>query len=218
MKILVIAAHPDDEVLGCGGTIAKAVQAGHEVQVLHLTTVTTARGDVDTRERAIKKAAGVLGCTTCLFSFSDQRFDQLPLLTLTKTLEQVLTHFKPDVVYTHHISDLNQDHQAVARASLIATRPLPGSTIKEVLMYPVLSSTEQSFGLLQPTFRPNVFTDIDTTFSAKLGAMRCYESELREYPHPRSIAAIGGEARHYGSMVGIKFAEAFELVRSVRVS
>ena len=225
MKHLVVAAHPDDEVLGCGATIARLVREGHQVFIGILGEGITSRyapgeaerGLLDALHEDSRKVAQLLGATD-LFAYDlpDNRFDTVPLLDVVKIVEQLLGTVKPDVVYTHHAGDLNIDHVVVNRAVLTAARPISRSDVREILTFEVPSSSEWSFGKLNSPFQPNVFVDITDTLSLKLRAMEIYESEARAFPHPRSPRALTALAETRGSAVGLPAAEAFEIVRSIR--
>jgi LmbE family N-acetylglucosaminyl deacetylase len=226
MSVLVVAAHPDDEVLGCGGTIARLAQKGHDVTVAILGEGITSRyGKRDQADQTHVEAlhacsyqvAELLGVKD-LFAYDlpDNRFDTIPLLDVIKIVEELVERVRPQVIYTHHNSDLNIDHVVVHRAVLTATRPMIGRSVKDVYAFEVPSSTEWAFGQFQPAFRANVFVDISDVLSVKLQAMALYESEARAFPHPRSPEALGATARRWGSVVGVECAEAFELIRSVR--
>lgn len=226
MRYLVVAAHPDDEVLGCGGTIARLIEEGHDVYVAILGEGVTSR--YDKREQAdqelieelqyrSRQAAKLLGVKElCLYDFPDNRFDTMPLLNIIKTVEKLINRFQPQIVYTHHGGDLNIDHVITHRAVMSATRPVEDCSVKEIYAFEVPSSTEWAFGQFQPAFQPNVFVDISATLETKIQAMQIYESEARLFPHPRSPEALRAIARRWGSMIGLEAAEAFELVRLVR--
>lgn len=223
--ILVVAAHPDDEVLGCGGTIAR-LAGDNEVHVVILGEGITSRygerRDVDSSElerlqQATSAAAELLGVKIVEFGgLPDNRFDGLPLLEVVQRVERLVENIHPEVIYTHHPGDLNVDHQITFRSVLTATRPVPGSEVREVYVFEIPSSTEWAFQQIQPAFRPNVFVDISGTIETKVRAMQLYTSEIRPFPHPRSAEALRASARRWGSVVGVEYAEAFELIRSVR--
>lgn len=225
MNVLVVAAHPDDEVLGCGGTIARLSQEGHSVQVVILGEGITARsavrsdaslgaiGDLHSASREVARALGAQGVE--LLSFPDNRFDSVDLLDIVKPIESAIERFQPEIVYTHYGGDLNVDHALTFRAVMTATRPMVDCGVREVCVWPTLSSTEWAFGRLG-VFAPNVFVNIENFLSQKVLAMKMYVSEVREYPHPRSPEVIEHAARLWGSVVGNRASEPFELVRAIR--
>lgn len=226
MNALVIAAHPDDEVLGCGGTIARLAAEGHAVDIAILGEGITARFDrreeTDPallrvhRDRA-RNAGEVLGAREVfLFDLPDNRFDSIPIIEVVKRIEGLIEQIRPEVVYTQHGGDLNVDHVVTYRATLTATRPMSGGVVKAVYAYEVGSSTEWAFQRFAPVFHPNLFVDIGTTLNKKLAAMAVYESEARPFPHPRSPEALEAAARRWGSVAGVVAAEAFEVVREIR--
>ncbi len=226
MKVLVIAAHPDDEVLGCGGTMARLAQEGHAVHIAVMAEGITSRhaqrneadaGQLSRLHQQAHAAAAKVGARDVrLFKLPDNRLDTVPLLDIVKLLEDLLQELQPEVIYTHHPGDLNIDHGVVHRAVLTATRPLPGQSVREIYAFEVPSSTEWAFQRLEPLFRANVFVDVSTTLEAKLASLACYEGEIRKFPHPRSPEALRANAARWGSVVGCEAAEAFELVRAVR--
>lgn len=226
LKILVIVAHPDDEVLGCGGTIARLAKDGHEVYIAVLGEGITSR--YGRPEKAERKVVEELHARShdvgrylsakevFLFSLPDNRFDTVPLLDIVKVVENLVNKLQPAVIYTHAGGDLNIDHQIVHRAVLTATRPLANYPVKELYTFEVPSSTEWAFRQFELAFRPDVFVDITETLEIKVQALQLYESEVRPFPHPRSPEALRAIARRWGSMVGLEAAEAFQLIRSIR--
>jgi LmbE family N-acetylglucosaminyl deacetylase len=226
MRIAVVAAHPDDEVLGCGATVARLTAEGHEAVFLILGEGATSRyadresaspGEVNRLEQDARTAAGLVGVTDVRFGgFPDNRFDSVPLLECVKTVEALIDEWAPSAVYTHHPGDLNIDHLVVFRAVMAATRPQAGQPVRDVYAFEVASSTEWAFGRLEPVFRPSVFVDVSGTLERKIAAMESYGSEARPWPHPRSPEALRAIAARWGATVGVDAAEAFELVRSVR--
>jgi LmbE family N-acetylglucosaminyl deacetylase len=225
-KILIIAAHPDDEVLGCGGTIARLVREGKQVHIVILANGLTSRAKFEEsksvellkqhHERA-QRAGRLMGVSSIqVLGFPDQKLDALPLLEITHAIEREIERLQPDTIFTQHGGDLNQDHVITYRATLTATRPMAGGRVRCVYAYEVPSSTEWSFQRFAPHFRPSVFFDIADTLEVKIAAMQIYESEAREFPHPRSPQALEAIARRWGSVVGLHAAEAFELVREIK--
>jgi len=217
-KVLIVAAHSDDEVLGCGGTIAKLAKQGNEVAVIFMTNGVSSRNEKDElikiKERKLhsEHAAEILGISRIIqYDYPDNCMDTVPLLHVTKSIEEELREFQPEIVITHFANDLNIDHATVARATLTATRPLAGSSVKKVLGFEVNSSTEWAFDA--PHFRPNYFVNISETFNMKIDAMRAYENELRARPHPRSLEGIEALASLRGNSSGYRYAEAFKIYR-----
>jgi N-acetylglucosamine malate deacetylase 1 len=217
--ILVVAAHGDDEVLGCGGVMARHAEVGDAVHVLLLADGETARdaGDTKTRQKAAQAAGKVLGVqsVTCL-DLPDNRMDSLPLLDIVKKVEQAVEKIKPQIIYTHHGGDLNIDHQIMHRAVLTACRPLPASTVREIYGFEVLSSTEWASTDQDSTaFRPVRFVAINCYFERKLEALRCYETEMRDFPHARSYGAVEALAKLRGAQNGLAAAEGFTVLRQI---
>lgn len=228
MKVLVVAAHPDDETLGCGGTTALLVREGHDVSIAIMGEGVTSR--CQAREQAdqalvrelhkcTRRAVKLLGVKDLnLYNLPDNRFDTVPLLEVIKIVENLIETLSPEVIYTHHGGDLNIDHQITHRAVLTATRPIKGQSVREIYAFEVPSSTEWSFQRSEQAFHANVFVDISDTLDLKIRALSCYESEVRPYPHPRSPEALHAIAKRWGSAAGCMAAEAFELVRSIRTA
>jgi len=226
MNILIVAAHPDDEVLGCGGTIARLSQEGHNVFVAILGEGVTSRfakrdlADpklIQALQDCSRKTGKILGVKDFVFhELPDNQFDTVPLLDIIKMVEKLLADLQPQVVYTHHAGDLNIDHAIVYRAVLTATRPVAVARIKTLYTFEIASSSEWAFQSFNPVFRPNTFVDISKTLETKIEAMKIYESETRSFPHPRSSKALISNAQRWGSVAGIEAAEPFELIREVR--
>jgi LmbE family N-acetylglucosaminyl deacetylase len=216
--VLVVAAHPDDEVLGCGGAIARHVDEGDAAHVVFMSDGVSSR-DVDCeqameeRNIAQTRALQVLGVSSSSsLGFRDNRMDAIPLLDVVQPLEAVIREISPCTIYTHHFGDLNIDHRVTHQAVLTACRPLPGSGIHEILTFEVMSSTEWA-GPGHLPFQPNVFVDISQHWPKKLRALDAYASEIRAVPHSRSIDHLDALARHRGACVGVERAEGFGLVR-----
>jgi LmbE family N-acetylglucosaminyl deacetylase len=226
MKILIIAAHPDDEVLGCGGTISRLAGEMKNVFVAILGEGITSRysqreqvdreliEELGNRSRQVSKLLGVK--ELFLFNLPDNRFDTLPLIDIIKNIEDLINRLEPGIIYTHHSGDLNIDHAITNRAVLTATRPVESCPVKELYTFEVPSSTEWAFNQFTPAFKPNVFVDISATLETKIQAMQIYESEIRHFPHPRSSQALRANAERWGSGVGLQAAEAFQLTRSIK--
>lgn len=219
-RVLVVGAHPDDETLGAGGTIARHAEHGDEVWVCILTDGVAARHDrADIQYTCAQQAADVLGVkrlVTC--GLQDQRLDALPLLEVIRPIERCIAELEPELVYTHFKEDANQDHRAVFQATLVAARPY-ASSVRRLLCYETASSTEWAGPFAGASFTPNVYIDVGDTLATKLAAMRCYagthQSEVRDYPHPRSYEAIEVYARRHGIAAGFHAAEPFMLVREI---
>jgi LmbE family N-acetylglucosaminyl deacetylase len=218
--ILVVAAHTDDEALGCGGTIARHVAEGDTVYAVFLADGVTSRPDassaqLEQRNSAAAKAHEILGIRQVyMLGFPDNRMDGIPLLDIVQRLEEVLIKVQPEVVYTHHCGDLNVDHRITHQATLTACRPIPGASVKEIYAFEVLSSTEWNTPGVTP-FIPNVFVDISRYLDTKISALSAYELEMREEPHSRSIENAIRLAELRGNTVGVKAAEGFSLVRAL---
>lgn len=223
-KILIISAHPDDEVLGCGGTVARLNKEGHTIYTLILGEGVTSRDDLrDLKKResnilelkeVARKANVILGVREVFFhDFPDNRFDTIPLLDIVKVIEKIKNDVKPEIIFTHYEKDLNIDHQITYKAVITATRPTKKETVKEIYSFEIPSSTEWSYPL---SFSPNVFYDILETIDIKLKALKEYNSELKKYPHPRSLEGVKLTAKNWGMKVGLNYAEAFKCARIVK--
>lgn len=224
-KILVIAAHPDDELLGIGGTVRKYCNANHDVECIILGEGMTSRANKredtpkelidDLHDQTIKAAQRIGYVNVHFANFPDNRFDSVDLLDIIKVVDSHIQRFQPEIVYTHHYGDLNIDHRKTFEAVITACRPVGTYCVKEIYSFETPSSTEWQFQHGDKTFKANVFIDIEDTLQAKLDAMACYQSELGEYPHPRSLEALEIIAARWGTVVGKRYAEAFELIRKV---
>ncbi len=219
MSVVVVAAHPDDELLGAGATLARHVREGREVHAVVLAEGASSRYEADMAGRLQKagmRAAERLGLASIRFEdLPDQRLDAVPLIEITQRIEAILAELRPDVVYTHFAHDVNLDHGVVARATWTACRPYRTPRVSRVLAFETPSSTEWGWPLEGTGFRPNHFVDVSATLEVKLAAMACYESELRDHPHPRSLQALTDRAATWGSTVGVRYAEPFVLLREV---
>lgn len=223
-KILVIAAHPDDEVLGMGGTIAKLTQAGNEVYVLIVTDGSSSQyRDSDELSKIIedkkletKACADVLGVKKVFYGeLPDMKLDSTPHIAINQVIEKTIDEVQPQFVYTHFWGDVNMDHQCVYKSTLVAVRPVMGQVVKELYCYRVPSSTEWTPNKADTMFMPNVFVDIEKESEIKYEAFSKYTTELREYPHPRSIRYLRESDKTVGLRVGLFCAEEFVLLRKV---
>ena len=212
MRILVIAAHPDDEVLGMGGTIKKLTKNKNTVHLCIVSEGASAQYKnkkmIQVRRKACLKAGKLLGISNFDFlEYPDMRLDIVPHLELNKKLEKIIKKFKPEIVYCTPFNDLNKDHQKVFESTLVVTRPV-SSSVKKVLCYEIPGSKRRPFN-------PTVYEDISSEFLSKIKAMKIYKSELEKFPHPRSIEAITSLAKQRGVESGLKNVESFELLREI---
>ena len=225
-RILVVAAHPDDEVLGCGGTIARHADAGDQVQVLIVAEGATSRlqkrdrlqadEELSTLAQSAQRVGSILGAAGVeLLDLPDNRLDSLDRLDLIKRIEQRIDRHQPQVVYVHHAGDVNVDHRRLHEAVVTACRPTPGHPVKRLLSFEVASSTEWQPPGSASAFQPNWFVDISDEWQRKREALEAYTSEMRPWPHARSLKAVEHLARWRGAQVGVEAAEAFCLLRQL---
>ena len=208
-KILVVAAHPDDETIGCGGAIARHVSEGDEVGIITLTNGVSAR--------VAEKAMNLLGAKWIgQGDFSDNGMDKNPLLEIIKYIEDIKETFYPDIIYTHTPHDLNIDHRVTTSAVLTAFRPQPEESYQEIRLFEEPSSSDFTTESLHGSFAPNLFIDITNFITFKMEALKFYDTEMREYPHSRSYMNVETVAKYRGASVGIPLAEAFQIVRSIQ--
>lgn len=223
-KILIVVAHPDDEVLGCFGSVAKLIQQGYEAYTLilgegktsrlHTREVENNKIELELLNDEIKKANDIIGIKECfVYDFPDNRFDSVDLLDIVKVISKIKEEIKPDIIFTHYENDLNIDHKITYQAVITATRPMENESIKEIYSFEILSSTEWQYPI---SFSPDVFFDIKDTIELKLNAMKCYKSELCEYPHPRSLEGIELNAKYNGMRVGKSYVESFKSIRVIK--
>lgn len=226
--VLVIAAHPDDEVLGCGGAMARFADEGRPVHVLLLADgessrvdkagQTVATSELAQRNEAARKANAILGTASLeLLDLPDNRLDSLDLLNVVKRIESVIARYHPATVLTHHSGDVNIDHRIVHDAVIAACRPLPDHSVRELLFFEIASSTEWRPPASGTPFAPNCFIDVSATLGRKLAALEAYGSELRDFPHPRSLRAVEALACWRGASSGLAAAEAFIIGRNIIV-
>ena len=223
-RVLIISAHPDDEILGCGGFIAKYSPHGVVFKILFIGEGSTCRFDnpnsdealkaIESRNRSASEALAILGVKDIEFSnLACGRFDQIPIILINKIIEKSIAEFIPDLVLTHSSCDANNDHKIVCNATIMATRPGAQNHVKTVMSYEILSSSEWSFC---QTFSPNYFEALsEVEVEAKWNALSLYESEIKNYPFPRSRDGIKTLAMMRGMQAGFRFAEAFQLIRKL---
>jgi len=223
--VLVVVAHPDDEVLGCGGTMARLAAEGHAVHLLVLADGVGARHVeggaatrmVDERRRrhaALQAACHALGVRSVdTADFPDNRMDTVAVLDVARRVEDAVAAYRPSMLLTHHAGDVNQDHRRTHEAVVAACRPQPGHPVETLLFFEVASSTEWQVPGAAPVFQPSWFVDTTRTISTQLAALACYAEELRPWPHPRSPEALRARAAWRGASVGCEAAEAFMVGR-----
>jgi len=223
-KILVVAAHPDDETLGAGGAMALHCTRNDSVSVIILGTGIASRkekgtsisGELSALRAQSKSALAKLGVKDVQFlDFPDNSFDSVPLLEITKAVEKIVSEKTPGLVYTHHWGDLNIDHRRTFEAVMTACRPVGGCSVEKILCFEVLSSTEWNAQRSETAFAPNCFIDISSTLQKKLDGLSEYIGEVRPFPHPRSLEAVSALAKLRGSTIGVAAAEAFEIAREI---
>jgi LmbE family N-acetylglucosaminyl deacetylase len=238
LKVLIIVAHPDDEVLGMGGTITKYVKNGDSVKIVIMATGVFSRRssnnmnasvyevDDDMLKKMSKqvqnlqkdaiKASKIMGVTDVEFlDFPDNEMDKKSNLEITKKIESIISKFKPDIVFTHSQHDVNIDHRMIYDATITATRPFSKFKVKEVISFEVPSSTEWYF---PSKFSPNMFIDINKELNTKIKALSAYKTEINDFPHPRSAKGIEIIAKHWGTVSAFNAAEAFYIVRQLKTN
>ena len=225
-NVLVVAAHPDDEVLGCGATIARLADEGWSVHVVIVAEGATSRNvmrdpalheqELSELARCAEVANGILGATSVkLLSLPDNRMDGMELLDVVKIVEAEIERHRPAMVLTHHAGDVNVDHRVLHDAVITACRPQPGHSVKTLLFFEVPSSTEWRPAASGMQFAPDYFYDATNFLDRKLEALNAYAPEMREFPHPRSIRAVEHLAGWRGATIGCAAAEAFMLGRAI---
>lgn len=219
-KFLIIAAHPDDEILGCGATAAKLVDNGWEGQIVIMSQGGMARGEsfsammAEVKKNAItaNKIVGITNLTW--FDLPDNAFDSLPILEITKKIETLIKDFSPRIIFTHYHGDLNVDHRKVFEAVMISCRPQPGFCNPDIYSFFIASSSDWGDGTYFKQFSPNAFCNVEKTIGVKLEALKCYKTEMRDKPHSRSIESVETFSRYWGNRVGYYYVEPFDHVRS----
>ena len=220
-NILCVAAHPDDEALGVGGTLIKHVSYGDSVNIVILSKGEDAKiSSQDKNAKRLENAKNwskIAGANLYkVFDFPDQQLDKIPQLRIVRNLEKIIEKLKPDIVYIHHPYDINSDHQIAAQTTLVALRPISYHKVKpEIRAFETPSSTEQAPNTQPYIFNPNFYVNIQDVWKKKILALNAYVSELKSSPHPRSLSTIKALAIKRGSEAGLKKAEAFYIVRKV---
>tara|TARA_B100001057_G_C22631665_1_gene864616 strand:- start:98 stop:766 length:669 start_codon:yes stop_codon:yes gene_type:complete len=217
-KVIIFAAHPDDEILGCGGTIIKHTTEGDSVSIVFTCDGESSR--VDDKNKIISRCnsaisvSKLLGCNKPIFlNLKDNRLDDYNLLDVVKKIEKIINKLKPNIIYTHYKNDLNIDHQLTFKSVLTACRPLPGSTIDSIFSFEIPSSTEWS--ATKESFTPQKYIDISRYVKKKKAALKMYEKEMRKFPHPRSYSVVEAIQNFRGASSGCDAAEAFVIIREV---
>ena len=223
-RVLVIAAHPDDEVLGVGGTVAKMTEQGVECHLLIVTDGSSSQYRdsgrlheiIEAKKMETKESSDLLGFKSIYYGeLPDMKLDVTPHIAINQVIEKVINVVLPDTVFTHFWGDVNRDHQEVYKSTLVATRPVMGQVVKELYCYKVPSSTEWTPNKADTMFMPNYFVDIEKFAEQKYKAFACYSTELREYPHPRSVQYLRETDKAVGLKVGLLAAEEFVLLRKL---
>ena len=223
-RVLVIAAHPDDEVLGVGGTIAKYSAEGVDCHLLIVTDGSSSQyrdSDhlheiIEAKKLETKDCADLMGFRSIHYGeLPDMKLDRTPHVVINQVIEKVIDEIRPDTVFTHFWGDVNRDHQEVYKSTLVAVRPVMGQVVRELYCYRVPSSTEWTPNKADTMFMPNVFVDIEQFAEQKYKAFACYSTELRDYPHPRSVQYLRESDKASGLKVGLLAAEEFVLLRKL---
>jgi len=224
-KIMVIAAHPDDELLGCGGTLLFYKKKGYEIKIIFLSDGESSRDQkkdtekklITEREKQAKKVSKLCKFYPPVFGkFPDNRLDSINLLQIIKFIEHEIKKFKPEIVITHNEEDLNIDHRITCKAVVTATRPSTKTFVKTIYCFETPSSTENNFSKVKVRFNPNLYIDISKFIEQKIKLLKIYKNEIRKYPHSRSLKAIKILAKYRGIQIGINYAEAFYILRELK--
>jgi len=223
-KILIVAAHPDDEILGCGGTVAKMIKSGYHAKTIILGTGISSRDNIADSEKEIKNlrersvnANDVLGIDEVVFhDLPDNAFDTVKLLDIVKIVEKEIFEYRPDIIFTHYGEDLNIDHRITFQSVITACRPDVSGYNPDIYSFFVPSSTDWNEVSPLKSFTPNVFIEVSDTIKIKLDSLSMYDSEMRPYPHSRSIRSIEVFSQYWGNRVCRESCEPFVLIRTIR--
>lgn len=218
-NVLIIASHPDDEILGCGIAIQKHIKSDDRVRILILTNGGDSRYNKEktkTNVETCKKVCKKLGVDVTFGNFPDQGLDNIPLINITRRIEAEIKSHNPEIVYTHHFGDLNKDHRIVHEATITACRPIFGSCVKRLLSYWVQSSSEWNKYSNNTAFIPNwIISATNEEVEIKTNMMKMYANEDRQFPHPRSTGGIKNSAQNWGIKFGYRWAEPFQLMYNI---
>lgn len=213
-NVLVIAAHPDDEILGLAGTLKKLMNEGYKV-----TSVIMAKGrkkEEEQMKKVVITANKRLGVDKVVFlEYPNLLLETFPLHVINTEIENLIDVYDPAIIFTHHYGDLNRDHQILFQSVMTSARPLPTRKPIEIICFETVSSSEWTQQTQDKTFKPNYFVDISDTITEKLNSLKHYDAEMRPFPHPRSYEGIEYLAKVRGMTVGVEFAEAFEIIRRI---
>ncbi len=220
-KVLIIVAHPDDETFGCGGLIKKLSSNKNNINVISFTNGVGSRLNqkslqIEERKKSSKNASKILGFKwLAQYDYSDNELDKVSLLEIIKIIEKHKKRFKPHIILTHNFSDLNIDHRKIAEATLTAFRPEPKEKLEQFLTFEVPSATDFRMLKNKKNFLPNYYVNIEKNINSKIKAIKCYKKELKPYPHSRSVNGIKNLNKIRGNQSGLKYAEAFEIIRKI---
>lgn len=226
MKILVIAAHPDDEVYGMGGTIAKLSSLGYEVYLMIVTDGSSSQYKdrenlaeiIEIKKQETLASSSLLGIKEIFYGeLPDMQLDSVPHIVVNKAIENIVRRIQPTIVFTHFWGDVNQDHREVFKSTMVATRPVFGQVVKKVYCYNVPSSTEWAPQIPQYAYNPTNFVDIESFRDVKRMAIEAYKTEIREYPHPRSVEYVNTADKYMGLSCGLNSAEGFIVIRDLEL-
>ena len=224
-KILVFAAHPDDELLGCGATLLKYQKKGFKIKIIFFGDGESSRNikkknflkSIIVREKQAESFKKRKIRKANIYKFPDNRLDTIPLLDIVKFIEKQIKQNKPEIIFTHFENDLNIDHQIIYNAVITATRPLSKTFVKKIYSFEVSSSTDFILSRKQKKiFNPNLYFNVESTIDKKINLLKLYKGEIKKWPHARSLKSIKNLAMYRGSQVGIKYAEAFITVRELK--
>ncbi len=224
-KLLVVAAHPDDELLGCGGTLFYYKKLGYKIKIIFLSDGESSRNIsqekkknlILKRENQAKKV-----CKLCKFNppifgkFPDNKLDSIDLLQIVKFIEKEIKKFSPEIIFTHNEEDLNIDHKIACKAVVTATRPSTKTFVRSIYCFETPSSTENNFSKIKVQFNPNLYIDVSKFIEKKIKYLKIYKNEIRKYPHSRSLKSIKILAKYRGTQIGAKYAEAFYILRELK--